>query len=85
MSFGKIFMGVVSLIASLTSTSGGVLKSMPDGTATNLSELGAIKQNIGKAMVGKDPILGNLRTNSKRIAHIVSVIGGSDQENSTDL
>lgn len=85
MGFGKILMGAVSLFAATTTTSGGILKSMPDGTIANLSELGAIKQDIGKAIGGKDPILGNLRTNGKKISRMIEAIGGSEEENDTDL
>ena len=85
MGIGKMFMGIASLLAAITTTSGGVLKSIPDGTTANLSELGAIKQDIGKAAVGKDPILGNLRMNGKKISHIVNVIEGLGQDGDTDL
>ena len=84
MGIGKIFMSIASLLSAVTATSGGVLKSMPDGTTAGLSELGAIKQDIGKAIAGKDPILGSLRMNGKKISHIVNIISGSEEEG-TDL
>jgi hypothetical protein len=85
MGLGKIFMSIASVIAAITTTTGGVLKSMPDGSVANLSELGAVKQDIGKAIAGKDPVLGSLRMRGKKISHLMDVIGRTEQDSDTEL
>ena len=85
MGFGKIIMGATALVASLFAATGGTMKSMPDGSAAHFSEVGAIKQDIGKAIAGKDPATGmNLREKGKRVANILRALNENDLDDRTE-